>query len=115
MPCQCPGNTTILQLLYANLTSECAVGFIEDILGGNFYSFTDVLACEKQKDAWGSNNNLFVGFSTAQKPPVYMISWGRRYTGFRIQRSIIKGVNDFCSAFNRAIPDYTKVSVKKEK
>lgn len=59
MPCQCPGNATILQLLCTDLASECAIGFVKDILGGNFYSFTtEMLAREKQKDAWGSNDNL---------------------------------------------------------
>lgn len=58
MSCQCPGNTTILQLLCTDLPSECAVGFVKDVLGGNFYPVTEMLAREKQKDAWGSNDNL---------------------------------------------------------
>ena len=60
MPCECPTNPTIHQLRSTNLTSEGAVGFIENILGGNFDAFAEVFAGEEEVEGWRSNDDFCV-------------------------------------------------------
>lgn len=56
---QDPSDTTILQLLRADLAGESPIRFIENVLSRNFDALAEVFAGEEEVESWWGDNNLF--------------------------------------------------------
>ena len=57
-----PGNTAVLELGYADLTGERAIGLVKDVLGGDVDVRGQVLADEKEVQGRRGNDNLCGSF-----------------------------------------------------
>ncbi len=57
-----PGDTAVLELGYANLTGESAIGLVKDVLGGDMDVRAQVLADEKEVQGRRGNDNLCGSF-----------------------------------------------------
>jgi hypothetical protein len=52
-----PGDAAVLELVDADLACEGAVGLVEDVLGGDFDAFAEVLAGEEEIErGWGDDD-----------------------------------------------------------
>jgi hypothetical protein len=66
-----PGDAGLLQLVDRDLACECAIGLVEDVLGGDFEALAEVLARGEKVEGWGSNDDLCCTQSNFQ----YLCSW----------------------------------------
>lgn len=54
-----PGNTAVLELVGRDLARKGTVGLVEDVLRGDFETFTEVLACEKEVEGRRGDDDLY--------------------------------------------------------
>lgn len=59
VPCEDPCDCRVLELGSRDLSGEGAIGFVENILGSNLDTLTEVLAAEKEVKGWRRNDNLY--------------------------------------------------------
>ncbi len=55
---QGPGDVGVFELVDGDFTGEGAVGFVEDVLGGDFEAGLEVLAGEEEVEGWWGDDDL---------------------------------------------------------
>lgn len=57
MPCKCPCDPAIFQLLGTDLASVGTIGLVENVLSGDFDLFAEVFAGEEEvQSRWGDDD-----------------------------------------------------------
>jgi hypothetical protein len=56
-----PGDAAVLELLSGNLACEGTTGLVEDVLGGDFEAFAELLARGDQVEGGGCDDDLWGG------------------------------------------------------
>jgi hypothetical protein len=55
----CPGDTTVLELIDADFAGEGTVGLIKDVLRCYFEAFAEMFTGEKEIKSWWGDDNLY--------------------------------------------------------